>query len=231
MSYPDPYGPTGVPSSGADGYGAPGDGAPGYGASAYGASGYGASAYGASGGSPQGYGAPVPPRRRRGMKRMVFGGLGLVANLAGLVVMPVLGALAGLVITLVGMEDPVAVDPTGGTIPVSGTEVVWVSVPAAEVGTADCEFTGTGVEVEKDPDPTLESGTLDGAPAVKLYDLSVTGGQEVTVTCEGVSSVGYQSIGVGGTLISLGVGLVIPIVLGVLSLVLLIWGIVARVNS
>ena len=34
-----------------------------------------------------------------------------------------------------------------------------------------------------------------------------------------------------GALISMGVGVIIPIVLGALSLALLIWGIIARVQS
>lgn len=221
MSSTDPYGPYGAPGPGGAGHVAPGYGAPSWGAPGDGTPGYGAPSYG----------APPPPRRRRGMKRMVLGGLGLLANAVGLLVLPILGALVGTMIALAGTGDPVPVDPAGGSIPLSGTSIVWVSVPEAEVGSATCEFTGRDLEVDEDPNPSVETGTMDGSPAVKAYSLSSVEDQQVTVTCEGASSVGYQSIGAGSTLLSLGIGLVIPIVLGTLSLVLLIWGIVARVRS
>ena len=64
-----------------------------------------------------------------------------------------------------------------------------------------------------------------------MGSLQVLDDQEVTITCDGASDIGISDIGLIGTLIGVGVGLVIPIGLGILAFGLLIWGIIARVRS
>ena len=53
----------------------------------------------------------------------------------------------------------------------------------------------------------------------------------MTVQCEGASDVAVAEVGVMGTVIGFGVGVLVPVLLGLVALALLIWGIVARVRS
>jgi hypothetical protein len=72
---------------------------------------------------------------------------------------------------------------------------------------------------------------VDGVAYYDLYDLQVSGDQEVTITCEGGEAVALWDAGMGGVMISLGVGVLLPVVLGLVALVMTIWGIIALVRS
>ena len=74
-------------------------------------------------------------------------------------------------------------------------------------------------------------GTIDGTDYYDVYDLQISGSDEVTVECTGTEALGLWDAGMGGTLISFGIGFLVPVVLGLLSVALTIWGIVALVRS
>lgn len=186
------------------------------------------SPYGAQYPAPHGY--YQPPRRKRGIKRTVFGGLGLIANAIGLVVMPILAGIIGAAIAGVGATDLEPVDPRGGTFTASSWSAYSLAVPADEAGSVTCDISGRDVEVS--PSSTEVSyGNVDGVEYVDAYDITAFGDQEVTVECEGASAAAVSEMGMVGILVSLGIGLLLPVVLGLASLVLLIWGIIALIRS
>lgn len=176
-----------------------------------------------------GYG---PPPKRRGMKRIIFGILGLIANGLGLILMPFLGGFIGIILAAVGMMDLEASSPDGGTFEMSLTKVVTVWVPSDEAAGATCEFEGDGITAEPaytpDDETTVE---VDGVAYTQIYSVQSDSTTTATMHCEGASSVAYSTMGIMPTLILAGVGVLIPIVLGLAALVLLIWGIIARVRS
>lgn len=174
----------------------------------------------------------APPPKKRGLKRMIFGGLGLVANAVGLVLVPFLGLMVGALISAAGIFDLTALPEQGGTVEVSATDVVTIWAPVDEAEGVTCEITGSGVDPDHTYDPTDEiTSELDGVTYIEVYSLYASGSAEADVRCEGASSVASSTMGILPTLIATGAGILIPVVLGFLSLVLLIWGIIARVRS
>jgi len=174
--------------------------------------------------------APAPHRRRRGVKRTVFGALGLIANAIGLVVMPVLAAIIAAVVLYSSNTDLTPLDPAGDSFQASSWRMYTIAVPQEDLGTTTCEI--DGAELEVTPGSTdISSGSVDGVEYYDLYDVQVFGDQEVTVTCEGGEAVALWDAGVGGMLISLGIGVVLPVLLGLVALVMLVWGIIALVRS
>ena len=153
--------------------------------------------------SAPGYGPYAPPPRRRGMKRIVFGILGILANLIGLVVMPILASTVVALFAVLSV-DATSAGGTTATIETSSASMVPVSAPADEAAAAACESIGL---------------------------VTVTSSQQVDVACQGVSDVAVGEMGFGSTLVALAVGLLIPVLLGLVAIALLIWGIVARVRS
>lgn len=169
-----------------------------------------------------------PPRKKKGLKRIIFGSLGIVANIVGVFVMPFVAALilAGI---SVGTAELTPIDADGGTFRADTTSIYYVAVPEDDVAAATCEITGADVTV--DPVAATPTGDIDGITYVDAYSVSASGGQEVTVQCVGTDSVAVSEIGMGGTLIAFGVGVIVPLVLGFIALIMLIWGIIARVRS
>lgn len=246
MSYVDPY--SGGTSGGTQGpapYGSsPAPGGSGYGSAPsagpdFGAPSYGSSASSAPGAPSQfvpagaGYGAPAgpgygAPRKRKGIKRTIFGALGLIANAIGLLVMPVLVGIIAAAISVGTGDGAIPLGPTGGTFTADVMSVHSIAVPASEAASAECTATGASLERELN---TYTAGEIDGVAYVEIYDVTSPSGGEVTVECTGVTAVAYTEMGVTGTLVGLGIGFVIPIGLGLVSLVLLIWGIIALIRS
>lgn len=187
---------------------------------------------------PPQYGAPqpqyagysaAPPRKKRGMKRIIFGILGLVANAIGLVVMPFVAGILVAVVALLG-ATPAPIGGSSGTVDVSATALTLVYVPTEEAASTTCTVEGTG-EVVWDGDQSNVPATVDGTEYTPVGSVSVTEDQQVEIRCEGASEIAVAEVGVMGTMIGFGVGVLIPVLLGLLALVLLIWGIVARVRS
>lgn len=177
------------------------------------------------------YGQYPVARKKRGMKRIVFGILGILANIVGLFVMPIIaGVVMALVAAMGAMGNEQDLDPAGGTIQMESTKTYIVYVPTDEVSSSTCTFDGVPASnVHKEDTPTDRE--IDGTSYSDAYQVTSPDESTVTVTCQGASSVKYAEIGVLSTLIGAAVGLLIPVALGVLSLILLIWGIVARVRS
>lgn len=175
------------------------------------------------------YGMYQAPRKKRGLKRMIFGGLGIVANAIGLVVMPLVAAFVVALIALLS-ASPVSIGGPSGTVSASATSLHYVYVPTTEAASTSCTVEG-GSDVVWDPNQTSVPATIDGTEYTVVGSIEVTTDQEVTVACDGASDVAVADIGVLGTLVGMGVGLLLPIGLGLLSLILLIWGIIARVRS
>jgi len=178
----------------------------------------------------QPYGYYQPPPKKRGLKRIIFGGLGIVANTIGLFVMPVVLLLIASVVSVLTGGELHELGPEGGSFRAEGLAVYSVAVPAEEAAEAECTFDGLPTEAVSPASAGIEV-THAGRTYIEVYDVSTTGDHDVHVSCTGVSNVGYTEMGMLGALISMGVGVIIPIVLGALSLALLIWGIIARVQS
>lgn len=175
------------------------------------------------------YGTYQAPQKKRGLKRIIFGILGIIANGIGLVVMPI---VAGIIVTAFAVMSatPVSMGGSSATFDASMTSLYYVSVPTSEAASASCTVDG-GSDVEWEPDVSSVTTTVDGVEYTEVGDIQVLNDQEVTITCDGASDIAVSDIGMIGMLIGLGVGLVIPIGLGFLAFVLLIWGIIARVRS
>ena len=174
--------------------------------------------------------AQAPRPRRRGIKRTVFGALGLLANAIGLVVMPNIAAMIGAVLTMSSNTALTPLDPAGDSFQASSFSLYTIAVPQEDLGTTTCEIDGTDIDVT--PGSTeITSGDVDGVAYYDLYDVQAFGDQEVTVTCEGGEAVALWDAGMGGVLISLGIGVALPVLLGLVALVMTIWGIIALVRS
>ena len=187
--------------------------------------------YGAPQPSPYGYGPPVQ-KKRRGLKRTIFGGLGVLANLVGLFVMPFIAAMIGAIIAAMGMMDLQDLGGSSGTISGETATGYMISVPASEAASTTCEFEGSGQEIVAEPaESQTEVGELGGKTYVTVYQVTTMESGEISVDCAGASNVAYSGIGVIGVFVSIGIGLVIPVVLGLIALVMLIWGIVALIRS
>ena len=175
--------------------------------------------------------APAPCRRRRGVKRTVFGALGLVANAVGLVVMPIVAALIGSAMVIAGNTEMTPLDPSGDTFQASSWSMYTIAAPADDHGTTSCEIEGADISVSPSEAQDVSVGSVDGEPYYDLYDVQVYGDQEVSVTCTGAEAIALWDAGMGGILVSLGIGVLLPVVLGLIALVMTIWGIIALVRS
>jgi hypothetical protein len=179
---------------------------------------------------PAPYAYSQPPRRRRGLKRTVFGGLGLLANAIGLVVMPFVAGFIALVVAALGSMEMTPLDAREATFQGSSSRIYTVTVPAADVTSTTCEIEGEDITVTPG-DPQVSTGQVDGVDYFNLYNVTVHSDQEVSVRCEGAGAVALWEMGMAGTLISVGVGILLPVLLGLASLALTIWGIIALVRS
>ncbi|MGO2310648.1 hypothetical protein ACTXKH_02340 [Brachybacterium tyrofermentans] len=175
------------------------------------------------------YGMYQEPRKKRGLKRIIFGILGIIANGIGLLVMPL---VAGAIVAAFAVmsSTPVSTGGSPAILDASVTSLYYVSVPTSEAVSVSCSVDGSS-DVEWEPDVSSVTTTVDGVEYTEVGSLQVLDDQEVTITCDGASDIAVSDIGLIGTLIGVGVGLVIPIGLGILAFGLLIWGIIARVRS
>lgn len=177
-----------------------------------------------------GAGYVMAPPRKRGTKRIVFGILGIVGNIVGLFVMPVVATGIAVVIAGVGSMDLEPVDPRGGTFTADSFGVYGIAVPADLADEARCSAQGEDIRVDPAGDD-YSPGSVDGVRYVEVMEVQATGEQQVTVTCEGTDRAAVSTFGVGGALFALGIGVVLPVLLGIAALALLVWGIVARMRS
>lgn len=170
-----------------------------------------------------------PPRKKRGLKRIIFGVLGIVANGIGLIVMPFVAAFA-VAIFAVLTATPVSLGGSSGTVDATETSLYYVYVPTADAGSATCTVDGGTVTWD-----TADAGQLptavDGTEYSDVGTFQVSTAQEVTVTCEGAEDVAVSDVGFLGTLVGGAIGIAIPVLLGLVAIALLIWGIIARVRS
>lgn len=176
------------------------------------------------------YGYYQPPPKKRGLKRIIFGILGILGNGIGLFVMPVVGLFVAALIATIGGTEAQDLGSDGGSFQADSMSVYSIAVPVEDAESTECTFEGVP-ESDVTPSDTAINFAHQGTTYVEIYDLTTSGGIEVQVSCEGASNVAYTEMGMVGFLISMGVGVVIPILLGILSIALLIWGIVARVRS
>ncbi|MDN5601182.1 MAG: hypothetical protein L0J57_07695 [Brachybacterium sp.] len=167
--------------------------------------------------------------RRRGLKRTIFGVLGILANAVGLFVMPMIAGFIALMVSGLGAMELTALEADGGTIESSTWSVYSIAVPEEDLESVSCEFEGAGVQPTRDisEEPLY---TMDGVDYYDVYTLTADSG-EITVHCEGSDAIGVSEMGMAGTFISTLVGLVLPIVLGLIALAMTIWGIIALITS
>ncbi|UQN29686.1 hypothetical protein [Brachybacterium kimchii] len=169
------------------------------------------------------------PPKKRGLKRIIFGALGIVANLIGLVVMPLVAAVIVAVVVVTNV-DATSLGSESGSVKASGMSMYYVYVPTEEADAATCSVSGGDTSMDSTSGEGMTS-TVDGASYTAVGTFNVSGDQTVQVSCEGASDVAVADVGMTGVLIAAGVGFGIPILLGIIALILLIWGIVARVRS
>jgi hypothetical protein len=172
----------------------------------------------------------APRPKRRGIKRTVFGALGLLANAVGLVVMPVVAAMIAAVLMMSSNTALTPLDPAGDSFRATTFSLYTIAVPQEDLGSTTCEIEGTDIDVTAGSSE-ISSGNVDGVAYYDLYDVQAFGDQEVTVTCEGGEAVALWDVGMGGILVSLGIGVALPVLLGLVALVMTIWGIIALVRS
>jgi len=175
------------------------------------------------------YGTYRAPAKKRGLKRIIFGILGIIANLIGLIVMPVVAGIVVAVIALLS-ASPVSIGGPSGTVQTTSSSLYFVYVPTSETGSSSCTVEGAS-DMVWDPSQGSSPATIDGIEYTVVGSIQVTDDQDVAVTCDGASDVAVADIGFVGSLVGMAVGLIIPIGLGLLAVILLIWGIVARVRS
>ncbi|MGP9680489.1 MULTISPECIES: hypothetical protein [unclassified Brachybacterium] len=176
------------------------------------------------------YAYAPPPRRRRGVKRLVFGILGILANGVGLFVMPFVAAFIALMISGIGSMELTALDPGSDSFEASAWSSYTLAVPADDLDSVSCTINGTDVDVEAG-DRTYSPGTVDGVAYYEVHEIMVSSTQDVTVNCEGTDAVALSELGFTSTVVSFGVGIVLPIILGLVALVMAIWGLIALVAS
>lgn len=208
---------------------APQSAAPSYGAPApqSNAPSYGAPQQGGSISAP--YGGAMPRQKRRGIKRMIFGGLGVVVNGMGLLIMPLIIGFLGGVIGIAGaMSNFPTVEGSSTTVQ-ADTMLMYVMVPASDPETS-CIISGPGVTEVKPGDHTIYTQGGTDWREVAQITTRADGGQ-IDITCPGASGIGYIAPELGGFLGGGLVGVIIPLFFGALALALLIWGIVAFVRS
>lgn len=176
------------------------------------------------------YGHGEPPRKKRGMKRIVFGILGLIANAIGLVAMPLIGGFVGAMIAAFGAMDPDVID-NPATIDVDSASMIMVFAPEG-VDPSTCTIDATGADTEVDTNVTgTYTVDLDGTTYAEIAQVTAPSATQLTVDCAGTDTVAYGQGNIMIALITGGVGLAIPVLLGLVALGLLIWGIVARIRS
>lgn len=167
--------------------------------------------------------------RHRGLKRTLVGALGLASNVIGVFVMPWLVGIIGLGVAGTGAMQLTPLDAEGDTIDSSFFSVYAIVAPVDEADGVSCEFSGAEVQVTG-PETTPMTYEHHGVQYVEVYSIIGESGV-VDVQCEGSDAVAVSEIGFGGTVLGIVLSVVIPIVLGVLSLGLMIWGIIALLIS
>lgn len=105
-----------------------------------------------------------------------------------------------------------------------------IAVPAEDLDSVSCEINGTDVDVDAG-DRSCSPGTVDGVEYFEVHEILVSSTQDVTVDCEGTDAVALYELGMGSTVVSFGIGVVLPIVLGLAALVMAIWGLIALLVS
>lgn len=185
-------------------------------------------AYGAYGGAPA-Y-AP-PPRKKRGLKRIIFGILGILANIVGLVLWPIVTGLIGAVIAAMGLFNLTPLD-NGGSFELSSANTAMIYVAQDEtVSAPQCDIATTSADASVDKQTDGTTVEHEGTTYTAVAQVTATEKTTVAVQCAGADKIAYGTGDMTIMLILGGIGVLIPIVFGVLALILLIWGIIARVRS
>lgn len=167
-----------------------------------------------------------PPPKKRGLKRIIFGSLGIVANAIGLFVMPFVASIVVAVIAFFG-ATPQSQGSSPVSIDASDTSVAMVYVPATEAHSVSCRAEHGTWESQAEGLTT----DVDGTEYALVGMVQADGSQNAELTCDGASDIAIADFGASGTLIAFVVGLAIPVVLGLVAIALLIWGIIARIRS
>lgn len=187
--------------------------------------GYGA--YASSGYGPS-YGAPAP--KRRGLKRMILGILAMVTSAVLVLVGAFLGAVIGAAVSMA------SIDAADVTVIAPGQQVELTDgiyfLGSTQSG-ATCTVTGTPAgSIENDSD---SSGAFtfdkDGTTYSVVSQLTVTGTATAGIDCGPGAELAIAPIGFGGMITGFLIGIGLPILLGLVGLILTIWGIVLMIRT
>ncbi len=173
----------------------------------------------------------VPPKKR-GMKRIIFGILGLVAAGIGLIVMPILATIISSLI-MMGSASPTTIS-SGDTIDLKIGQVAFVMVPEEEASSATCSAevgNSEATQVQPTDENTSFEVTNGDQKLVSVMQIASGASDTATITCDGASTIAYAQVNGLVPVVGLIIGVILPIVLGFFALILLIWGIIARVRS
>lgn len=143
--------------------------------------------------------------------------------------MLIVAATIGAMFIVTGNTEMTPLDPAGDSFEASTWSMYSIAVPQEDLAATTCEI--EGADTVEPAEASSSMGSVDGVPYYDLYSVQVFGDQEVSVTCTGGESVALWDAGMGGFAISIGVAVLPPVVLGLVALVMPIWGIIALVRS
>lgn len=130
--------------------------------------------------APASYLSPPPPRRRRGVKRLIFGFLGIIANGIGLVVMPFVAGFFAVLITVIVATDLTPLEDGELTFDATYWGICSIAVPASDLDQVSCQIDGEDIVVSPG-DASYSIGQVDGVDYVELYGISAESDQQVSV--------------------------------------------------
>jgi len=192
--------------------------------------GYGQPAGGYSSPAPGGYGQYQAPAKRKGLKRIIVGIIAMILGGIGVILGAILGTVFGLLFSLSSIGDDATALGNGGQVSVTSGSYV-VAVPSSDSG-ATCTTTGDPASaISTSPQSGDLTFTSGGDEYAVVDTVSASGDAHVTVTCTGTENVVIAPLPAGGMIGGFFVGVGLPALLGLIGLILLIWGIVARVRS
>lgn len=165
---------------------------------------------------------PLSAHRGRGLVRILLGVLGIALAVTGLSATATIAAVVATVLAPLS-ATPVSFGSPSGTLEASASATHYVYVPSSEVAAATCSVDGGGAATWTTRRSDLPAHVVD-VEYSQVGAVTVEEARTITISCAGVSDVAVMTLGSTGTRLVFGTLLVS-------ALVLLAWGILARVRT
>lgn len=172
-------------------------------------------------------GGYTQPPKKRGLKRIIIGIVLLVLSGIAMVIGGFVGLGVGALASISSAEKtPITSGQEFGTT----AGLYYVFVPS---GTgASCTVTGDPAgNVSDESSSGSITVEVDGTEYEAVHQFTTTGDAQVTVDCGDADQIVIASVGGGGVIAGIAIGVGIPGIFALLGLILLISGIVGRVRS